>query len=99
MVNAPPPPTWSAPQQQVVPSGTLGPPAGFWIRFVAALVDGFILMLILVLIGGALVGIAIALGGAKGRTSEVAIGVGVVVAFIIYFVIAWLYEALLTSGP
>ena len=97
MVNAPPPPSWSA--QQVAPSTELGPPAGFWIRFLAYIVDGFILALALVVIGGVIVGLVIAVGGANGKDTEAAIGVGVVFALLIYFVIGWLYEALLTSGP
>jgi len=98
MVNAPPPPpSWSN-QQQTATSEPVGPPAGFWIRFLAYLVDGFILVLALGLIGGVIVGLAIALGG-SGKDSEAAIGVAVIFALLIYFVVGWLYEALLTSGP
>jgi uncharacterized RDD family membrane protein YckC len=98
MVNAPPPPSWAS-QQQAVPIAEIGPPAGFWIRFLAYLVDGFILLLALIVIGGVIVGLVIALGGSNGRDSEAAIGVGIVFALLIYFVVGWLYEALLTSGP
>src|SRR5215813_3743212 len=95
MVNAPPPPSWSN-QQQTATSEPVGAPAGFWIRFLAYVVDGFILLLALTVIGGVIFGLVIALGGSD---SEVAIGVGIVFAFIVYFVVGWLYEALLTSGP
>ena len=97
MVNAPPPPTWAG-APQGASAEPIGPPAGFWIRFLAYLVDAFILVLALGLIGGVIVGLAIALGG-TGKDSDMAIGVGVVFALLIYFVVGWLYEALLTSGP
>ena len=98
MVNAPPPPTWSNP----LPPGMaeqLGPPAGFWIRFVAYIVDAFILMIVLVVVGALFIGLAVAIGGSSGEKSEFAIGVGVVLAILAYVGIGWLYEALLTSGP
>jgi uncharacterized RDD family membrane protein YckC len=98
MVNAPPPPSWSG-QQQVAAPESLGPPAGFWIRFVAYIVDAFILVIALVVIGGVIIGLAVAIGGTGGKDSEVAIGAGVVLALLTYVVIGWLYEAFLTSGP
>ena len=97
MVNAPPPPSWSG-QQQVATIAEIGPPAGFWIRFVAYIVDAFVLMLALVLIGGVIIGLAVAISGTGGMDSEVAIGAAVVLAILAYLVIGWLYEALLTSG-
>jgi uncharacterized RDD family membrane protein YckC len=96
MVNAPPPPSWS--NQQATTIEPVGPPAGFWIRFLAYIVDGFILALALIVIGGVIVGLVIALGG-PSEASEAAIGVGIVFGLLIYFVVGWLYEALLTSGP
>ena len=98
MVNAPPPPSWSG-QQQVAAPESLGPPAGFWIRFVAYIVDAFILVIALVVNGGVIIGLAVALGGTSGKDSEVAIGASVVLALLVYVVIGWLYEAFLTSGP
>src|SRR5262249_27738083 len=98
MVNAPPPPSWSV-QQQTASGPQVGPAAGFWIRFLAYIVDAFILTLALMVIGGVIVGLIVAFGGADGKESEVAIGVGVVFALLIYLVVGWLYEALLTSGP
>jgi len=97
MVNAPPPPSWSG-QQQVATIAEVGPPAGFWIRFVAYVVDAFVLTLALVVIGGVIVGLAVVMGGTSGTESEVAIGAGVVLAVLVFIVIAWLYEALMTSG-
>ena len=90
MVNAPPPPSWSG-QQQVAAPESLGPPAGFWIRFVAYIVDAFILVIALVVIGGVIIGLAVALGGTSGKDSEVAIGAGVVLALLTYVVIGWLF--------
>ena len=98
MVNAPPPPSWAG-QHQVTTTESIGPPAGFWIRFIAYIVDAFILTLALVVIGAVSVGLAVAIGGSKGEYSDVAIGAGVVLAVLAYLVIGWLYEALLTSGP
>src|SRR5947199_10765748 len=98
MVNAPPPPTWSSPQQ-VATAAEVGPPAWFWIRFLAYIVDAFVLMLALLVIGGVIIGLIVAFAGSEGEDSEVAIGAGVVLALLIYFVVGWLYEALLTSGP
>ena len=40
--TSPPAPVWPAPPQQVAPV-ELGRPGGFWIRFVAYLIDGLIL--------------------------------------------------------
>jgi uncharacterized RDD family membrane protein YckC len=98
MVNAPPPPSWSG-QQQVAAPESLGPPAGFWIRFVAYLVDAFILLLAVIVIAAVIIGLAVAIGGTSGKDSDVAVGIGVVLAMLVYLVIGWLYEALLTSGP
>jgi len=98
MVNAPPPPSWSS-QQQAATAEPVGPPAGFWIRFVAYIVDAFILGLALVVIGGVIIGLAVAVGGLEGEQSEWVIGAGIVLAILVYLVIGWLYEAMLTSGP
>jgi uncharacterized RDD family membrane protein YckC len=98
MVNAPPPPSWSS-QQPIATTAEIGPPAGFWIRFLAYIVDAFILSLALVVIGGLIVGLAIAVGGTSGEKSEIFIGAGVVLAILAYIAVGWLYEALLTSGP
>src|SRR5262249_55986149 len=74
MTDAPPPPAWSPPPQVAGGApGLPGPPAGFWIRFLAYLVDGFILMLALGLLGGIVVGLVIAAGGASGKDADAAI--------------------------
>ena len=99
MVNAPPPPSWSAPQQQAANAGQIGPPAGFWIRFVAYLVDAFIVGLGMILFGGIVFGLMFVLGGSKIDENEAAIWIAIIVIGLAYFLGAWLYEALLTSGP
>jgi uncharacterized RDD family membrane protein YckC len=98
MVNAPPPPTWSA-QQQQASTAQIGPPAGFWIRFVAYIVDAFIVGLAGLLIGGIVIGLVIFLSGADIDEHEWVIWVAIAVVGLAYVVCAWLYEALLTAGP
>jgi uncharacterized RDD family membrane protein YckC len=99
MVNAPPPPNWSSQPPLATSEQQPGPPAGFWIRFVAYIVDAFILLLALAVVIGILIGLAAAIGGTSGVSSETAFGVGALLAIVAYVGIGWLYEALLTSGP
>jgi uncharacterized RDD family membrane protein YckC len=95
----PPPPVWSD-GQPAAAAGTLGPPAGFWIRFVAFLIDGLILTVIAaVIVGVAGVVAAISFGLHRDKDENVAlIIVGVLLGVIAMLVIGWLYEALMTSG-
>ncbi len=97
MVNAPPPPSWSG-QPQVATAAQLGSPAGFWIRFVAYLVDAFVLTLAAGVIGGIIVGLIVAIGGTDSDDSDFAMGLSVVFGVLTFLVIGWLYEALLTSS-
>lgn len=97
----PPPPDWSA-QQLALPQGAVGRPAGFWLRFVAYMIDGLIMMAVFCLVILVSVGIVMLLGmSMEAKGEEVGAGVVLVVflGLIAQFVIAWLYEALLTSGP
>jgi len=103
MVNAPPPPSWSG-QQQVAAPESFGPPAGFWIRFVAYIVDAFILFLGSLAIGSIVGGLVWAVMGMNTDDYdldhyEVVVWIAIVVFVVAYFVVAWLYEAFLTSGP
>ena len=50
MTNAPPPPAWSDRQQ--VATAEIGPPGGFWIRFVAYIIDSLIVTIAAVAIVG-----------------------------------------------
>jgi len=97
MVNAPPPPSWSG-QQQAATITEIGPPAGLWIRFVAYIVDAFVLTLAVIAVAVVVIGLVVAVAGTTGKDSDLVVGIGVVLAIVIYLVIGWLYEALLTSG-
>ena len=98
MSNAPPPPAWSDRQQVAI--AEIGPPGGFWIRFVAYVIDGLILMAALVIVFGiAVAAVAISVPGddkAKADTLSVEVGFGFLLAYVTS---AWLYEALMTSSP
>jgi uncharacterized RDD family membrane protein YckC len=97
----PPPPAWHD-VQPIAATGALGSPAGFWIRFVAFLIDA----LVLTVIAAAIVGVAgaaaaIGLGlGQNGEPDENAalIIVGALLGVIALIVVGWLYEALMTSS-
>jgi len=96
-VQPPPPPVWSD-ERQLAANAVIGTAAGFWIRFVAFLIDGLILMVLMSLLIGVLVGIGLAVGR-EGPSRDVFIGLGVFVGVIGVIVIGWLYEALMTSSP
>jgi uncharacterized RDD family membrane protein YckC len=97
MANVPPPPTWPDRQQVVI--GEIGPPGGFWIRFVAYWIDG----LIVTIAAAVLVGVFTATVALKdvpldGEDTAFLIG-WVIVLVLALIVINWLYEALMTSSP
>ena len=113
---APPIPVLTAPAYSY--AATMQPPghlqyAGFWIRFVAYLVDGLILSIPifgLAIILGVIVGIAGGLGSFSSSGSSnlsqpmgVAFGVGIALTELVFFVfllvMSWLYFAKLESGP
>ena len=94
---APPPPVWDA-----RPSGALiGRPAGFWIRAVALLIDALILSVIFGVLGGILAALtAFSIEDLENITDAEAMaagGFGVTLG-VIMIVVAWLYEAILTSS-
>ena len=94
MTYAPPPPDWSG-QQQVAIAGH-GPAAGFWIRFVAAIIDGAILSTA----AGVLIGVLLscmAIFGADMAKDSV-LGAAVIVGVLLMLPLGWLYEAGLTSS-
>ena len=72
------------------------PPGGFWIRFVAYMIDGLIMLVPTVILVGVFAGFVI-LTGAPVNDAPVL----VFVLFIIVPMILgnWLYEALMTSSP
>ena len=97
----PPPPVWPDERQRAA-DARVGPPAGFWIRFVAYLIDGLILTVAaVVILGGAGAVAAISLGlGENDEPDENAalIVIGIILAAIGFLIMGWLYEALMTSS-
>lgn len=98
----PPPPDWAG-HQQVAP-GVIGRPAGFWIRFVAFMIDALILGTAAGLIVGVVILLAFVIGYTSGPSDDgdvvsAAIIGSIVMGVIAMIVIGWLYEALLTSSP
>src|SRR5580704_15147017 len=85
MTNAPPPPAWS--DRQRVAIAESGPPGGFWIRFVAYIIDSFIAVVLLVD------------ESTDDNKDSLFIAGGIVVMVLALLVINWLYEALMTSSP
>ena len=69
--------------------------AGFWLRFVAAIVDGLILAVIGFVIG-VIGGVLMRASGATGQDAETIFGS---ILQLISIVINWLYFALQESGP
>ncbi|MFI5000403.1 MAG: RDD family protein [Reyranellales bacterium] len=98
MATAPPPPDWANRQQ--IAAADIGPAAGFWIRFVAYMIDSLILGVAAGIIIGIVVGIAVLSGGSNNEDRNlVTVIVGAVIGVALMIVIGWLYEALLTSSP
>ncbi|HZP98817.1 MAG TPA: RDD family protein [Reyranella sp.] len=95
MATAPPPPDWSG-QQQVANVASSTRAAGFWIRVVAYLIDGFVLAIGIGLMAGIIIGAVALLGGSS---NDLAAGIGVLVGIAGLIALGWLYEALMTSSP
>jgi uncharacterized RDD family membrane protein YckC len=98
MTNAPPPPAW--PDRQPVAIAEIGPPGGFWIRFVAYIIDSFIVSIAAVVIVGIFIAVVLLVDESidDSKDSPVIIG-SVIVMVLALLVINWLYEALMTSSP
>ena len=97
----PPPPAWHDTQPVAGAVGAIGPPAGFWIRFVAFLIDGLILGVIAGVIVAVMAIVAIAIGvGFQGDEDEnvALIVIGILLGGVALVVVSWLYEALMTSS-
>src|SRR5262249_27206424 len=82
-------------------------PAGFWIRFVAYMIDGLILgAAALMMLGAAGTVVAISLGLEDIDDLDIydlddnpgPILIGVFLAAIVFIIMSWLYEALMTSS-
>ena len=100
-VQPPPPPVW-ADERQRAADAMVGPPAGFWIRFVAYMIDGLILSIAaLVILGsvGAVAAVSLGLDQDFDPDEDVALVViAIFLAVICFIVMGWLYEALMTSS-
>jgi uncharacterized RDD family membrane protein YckC len=97
----PPPPAWHDVQPVAVAAGAIGPPAGFWIRFVAFLIDALILGVIAAVIVGAMAIVALAIGVEFHDDEDenvTLIVVGILLGAMALIVVSWLYEALMTSS-
>jgi len=110
-IPPPPPPNWQAQQYQQppvpLPYGAPPPaawqPGGFWIRFVAALIDGIVLSVPMMIVAGVFAG-GIFTGidkvdSPEGETAAVLAGVMFfLIIWPVFIIISWLYEALMTSS-
>jgi uncharacterized RDD family membrane protein YckC len=98
VTNAPPPPAWS--DRQPVAIAEIGPPGGFWIRFVAYIIDTFIVSIASVVIVGILIAVVLLVDESTDDSKESLFIVGgTIVMVLALLVINWLYEALMTSSP
>ena len=97
MTNAPPPPVWSD-RPLVAVEGA--PPAGFWIRFVAYMIDGLIMTAAAAILVGVFVGFVILTDESVDHEELAApLIIAAILLVIALIVINWLYEALMTSSP
>jgi uncharacterized RDD family membrane protein YckC len=97
MVNAPPPPVW--PDQRRVIVTDVSPAAGFWIRFIAYLIDALILSIAGVALAGILALLIIASDDSfDAESASPVVVIAVVVMIVALIVFNWLYEAVLTSS-
>jgi len=76
------------------------PPAGFWIRFAAYMIDGLIMTVVAVVLIGIFVGIMILTDQSVDDESPPGpIIVAALLLVAVLIVVNWLYEALMTSSP
>jgi len=111
-IPPPPPPNWQGQPQQYQPPPQqhyqappygMPMPGGFWIRFVASIIDSIVLsvpMVIIVMVFSG--GIFASLGDLQREEDQAAAAIAIVMGLLvivpIYIVIHWLYEALMTSS-
>ena len=97
MTNAPPPPVWS---DRPLVASDVAPPAGFWIRFVAYMIDGLVMLVPTAILVGIFAAFVILTNESMDDEEPPAL---LVIAFIVLvaamIVVNWLYEALMTSSP
>lgn len=101
--SAPPAQFGGVPYQPVKPFAGIAPVGGvryggFWIRFVAAIIDGIIVQVVVLplsFLAGGVVGFAGAMGGAPRSGIPI---LGGIIGFVIGIAGTWLYEALMLSS-
>lgn len=97
MSNAPPPPAWADTPAAAIERTQ---PGGFWIRFVAYLIDGLILTAAVAVLAALFLGAVLV---AQEPIDHEEPSLLVIVAFVLFIVslivVSWLYEALMTSSP
>jgi uncharacterized RDD family membrane protein YckC len=96
MANPPPPPAWPG-QSQVTEAVAPGPYGGFWIRFVAYMIDGLVLA-VPISIGIAILVIVFGDRWTDHDASASIVG-ATALLLLVLIIINWLYEALMTSSP
>lgn len=95
MTNAPPPPNWNADASALL--APLGPPAGFWIRVIATLIDWVIVVFLASLLVGVIAGAVFASG--ESAAGEIVAGIGIFIGIFGLIALSWLCEAIMTSSP
>jgi uncharacterized RDD family membrane protein YckC len=97
MPAPPPPPAWPSGEQAVAETGRL---SGFWLRFAAYVVDAAIITGAFLVLGGVFVVIGVIIYGSLEEADASPIfATFAVILMLAAVVIAWLYEALMTSSP
>ena len=97
MTNAPPPPVWS---DRPLVAVEVAPPGGFWIRFVAYMIDGLVMLVPTAILVGIFAAFVILTDESMDHEAPPALLVVALVLLVIaMIVINWLYEALMTSSP
>jgi uncharacterized RDD family membrane protein YckC len=110
-IPPPPPPNWQAqqyqpppvPQQYGAPQYAMPQFGGFWIRFVASLIDSIvisipIIVVIMVFAGGIFAGVGDMASQEDQTGAAIAFFFSLLFILPIYIIIHWLYEALMTSS-
>jgi uncharacterized RDD family membrane protein YckC len=96
MSYAPPPPVWSDPPAAVETAR----PGGFWIRFIAYLIDGLIMTAAAAVLAGLFVVVVLIAGQSFDREEPSPFVVFAAVLLVVALIVVnWLYEALMTSSP
>ena len=76
------------------------PPAGFWIRFVAYMIDGLIMAFVAAILIGIFIGIMILTDQSMDHESPAGPIIAAALLLVaVLIIVNWLYEALMTSSP